>query len=167
MSISSNIRIYAAQDYAAMCRRGANILFAELIRNPHALLGLATGSSPIGIYDCLADWCNKGDISFRHCRTVNLDEYCGLSADHPQSYAYFMRKNLFDRVDICLENTHLPDGTNPDAAAECARYDALLEELGEMDSVCFFVKKKKCLATANIGLPSSSGLVNFKCCLLH
>lgn len=99
------MRIYKAKDYNEMSRKAANIISAQIIMKPDAVLGLATGSSPIGTYKQLIDWYNKGDLDFSEIRSVNLDEYKGLDASNPQSYAYFMRHNLFDSVNIKLENT--------------------------------------------------------------
>lgn len=107
---------------------------ADVMKNkPSAVLGLATGSSPIGMYRELISKCNKGEISFKDIKTVNLDEYVGLSADHDQSYAYFMRDNLFSHVDIDMANTNLPCGLATDPEAECARYDAVIESMGGID----------------------------------
>lgn len=99
------MRIYKAKDYNEMSRKAANIISAQIIMKPDAVLGLATGSSPIGTYKQLIDWYNKGDLDFSEIRSVNLDEYKGLDASNPQSYAYFMRHNLFDSVNIKLKNT--------------------------------------------------------------
>lgn len=99
------MRIYKAKDYNEMSRKAANIISAQIIMKPDAVLGLATGFSPIGTYKQLIDWYNKGDLDFSEIRSVNLDEYKGLDASNPQSYAYFMRHNLFDSVNIKLENT--------------------------------------------------------------
>ena len=127
------MKIIRARDYAHMSRQAANILSAQVILKPDSVLGLATGSSPLGIYRQLIDWCNKGDIDFSRVHTVNLDEYVGLPAEHPQSYALFMRQNFFDHVNIDLKNTHIPCGTAADGEAECARYDALIRSLGGTD----------------------------------
>ena len=89
------MRIYREKDYDAMSRRAANIISAEVIRRPDCVLGLATGSTPIGTYKQLAAWNQRGDFSFKEVHSVNLDEYKGLSGDHDQSYRYFMQK-------ICL-----------------------------------------------------------------
>ena len=113
-----------------MSRKAANILSAQVILKPDCVLGLATGSTPIGTYDQLVDWYKKGDVDFSEVKTVNLDEYRGLTRDNDQSYYYFMHEHLFDRVDIKEENTHVPDGTEPDAQIVCDRYEALLESLG-------------------------------------
>jgi glucosamine-6-phosphate deaminase len=127
------MRIYQEADYGAMSRRAANLISAEVIRKPDCVLGLATGSTPVGTYKQLTVWNQRGDFSFREVRTVNLDEYKGLPATHDQSYRYFMQENLFDHVDIPAESTHVPDGLAADPAAECARYDELIRSLGYAD----------------------------------
>lgn len=127
------MRIYLEADYAAMSRRAANLIAAEVIRRPNCVLGLATGSTPIGTYENLIARNRAGDLSFREVRTVNLDEYKGLAPTHDQSYRYFMQTNLFDHIDIRPENTNVPDGLAADANAECARYDALVASLGYAD----------------------------------
>lgn len=127
------MRIYLEADYAAMSRRAANLIAAEVIRRPDCVLGLATGSTPIGTYENLIAHNRAGDLSFREVRTVNLDEYKGLAPTHDQSYRYFMQTNLFDHIDILPENTNVPDGLAADADAECARYDALVASLGYAD----------------------------------
>ena len=108
--------------------------FADVLKNkPDAVLGLATGSSPEPMYLTLADMCKNGEVSFAKARSVNLDEYVGLSADHDQSYAYFMRKHLFDKVDIDIANTNLPNGLAADKEAECVRYNELFDSFGGTD----------------------------------
>lgn len=128
-----NIRFITALDYADMSRRAAQQIEAQLIDKPDSLLGLATGSTPVGMYDRLAELCHEGKISFGRASSINLDEYVGLGGEHPQSYRYFMQKHLFDRVDILPYNTHLPDGRAQDVAKECRRYDRLLTDLGRVD----------------------------------
>ncbi len=127
------MRIYVTKDYAEMSRKAANIISAQIILKPDSILGLATGSTPIGTYDQLVEWYEKGDLDFSEVVTVNLDEYKGLGPESPQSYIYFMRKNLFDRVNIKAENTHLPNGLNENAAEACGEYNELLQKLGEQD----------------------------------
>ena len=127
------MKLIRARDYAHMSRQAANIISAQVILKPDSVLGLATGSSPIGAYRQLIDWYNKGDVDFSGVKTVNLDEYIGLNADNDQSYAYFMRKNFFDHININRENTYIPCGMNTDVAQECARYDALIRSLGGID----------------------------------
>lgn len=127
------MRIYITKDYAEMSRKAANIISAQIILKPDSLLGLATGSTPIGAYRQLVEWYEKGDLDFKEVVTVNLDEYKGLGPDNPQSYAYYMEDKLFKKVNIKPENTHLPDGLNNDAEDACNKYNELLEELGEQD----------------------------------
>ncbi len=127
------VKIYQTADYASMSRRAAHIIAAEVIRNPSCVLGLATGSTPVGAYKRLAEMVAEGDISFKNVKSVNLDEYKGLAPTHDQSYRYFMQDNLFNHVDIDVANTNVPDGLAADAEAECARYDALVESLGWAD----------------------------------
>lgn len=127
------MRIYKAKDYNEMSRKAANIISAQIIMKPDAVLGLATGSSPIGTYKQLIDWYNKGDLDFSEIRSVNLDEYKGLDVSNPQSYAYFMRHNLFDSVNIKLENTNIPNGLETDIEKECTRYNNIIKSLGGID----------------------------------
>lgn len=127
------MRIYREKDYDAMSRRAAHVMAAEIIHRPDCVLGLATGSTPIGMYKQLIEWNKAGDITFKEVRTVNLDEYKGLSPEHDQGYRYFMQKQLFDHVDILPENTRVPDGLAADADAECAAYDAYIRSLGGID----------------------------------
>lgn len=127
------MKIYKAKDYKDMSRKAANILSAQVIMKPDCVLGLATGSTPIGTYDQLVEWYEKGDLDFSGVTTVNLDEYKGLPRDNDQSYYYFMNKHLFSRVNIAAENTHLPNGMEPDADKECRRYEDLIQSLGGVD----------------------------------
>ncbi|MDO4328446.1 MAG: glucosamine-6-phosphate deaminase [Lachnospiraceae bacterium] len=127
------MRIYKAKDYNEMSRKAANVISAQVIIKPDCVLGLATGSSPIGTYQQLVEWYKKGDLDFSQVRTANLDEYKGLTRDNDQSYYYFMYENLFKHVNIDMANTNIPDGTNPDSAAESARYDKVVADLGGVD----------------------------------
>ena len=127
------MRLIIAKDYADVSRKAANIIAAQVQLKPDCVLGLATGSSPVGTYKELIAKYESGDLDFSQVKTINLDEYVGLPKDHDQSYAYFMRTNLFDHVNIDQANCNIPDGTNPDAAAECARYDAVIEAFGGAD----------------------------------
>lgn len=127
------MKIISAKDYQALSRAAANIISAQVILKPSCVLGLATGSSPVGTYQQLIEWYKKGDLDFSQVRTVNLDEYVGLDKDHDQSYAYFMRTNLFDHINVDPANTNIPDGMAPDEAEECARYDKVIHDLGGID----------------------------------
>lgn len=127
------MRIIRAKDYHAMSRQAANIISAHVILKPDSVLGLATGSSPLGTYSQLIEWYKKGDLDFSQVKTVNLDEYCGLDGGHKQSYRYFMNHNLFDHVNIDARNTNVPNGRAVDFEKECARYDHLIQDLGGID----------------------------------
>lgn len=128
-----NMRIYKTKDYAAMSRRAADIIAAQVLLKPNCVLGLATGSTPVGAYARLVELYRAGELSFAQVKSVNLDEYKGLAPTHDQSYRYFMQKNLFDHVDIDPANTNVPDGLAEDAEAECVRYDGLIASLGFAD----------------------------------
>ena len=127
------MRIYKGKDYADMSRKAANIISAQVIMKPDCVLGLATGSTPIGLYQQLVAWYEKGDLDFSEVRTVNLDEYKGLSRENDQSYYYFMHHNLFDHVNLPDENSHLPNGMEPDSDKECRRYSELIRSMGGVD----------------------------------
>ena len=127
------MRLIKAKDYQEASRQVANIISAQVILKPDSVLGLATGSSPIGAYRQLIEWYNKGDVDFSRVRSVNLDEYVGLAPSHEQSYAYFMHHNFFDFINIKPENVHLPDGLDPDAEGQGKKYDALIRSLGGVD----------------------------------
>lgn len=127
------MRIIRTENYEQMSRAAANLIAAQVLLKPDCVLGLATGSSPVGIYQQLIESYNKGNLDFSQVHTVNLDEYAGLEAGHPQSYAYFMRENLFRHVNIAPEHTGIPDGTAADAPSECCRYDQLIRSLGGVD----------------------------------
>lgn len=127
------MRICQVEDYAAMSRMAADLIATQIIEKPDCVLGLATGSTPVGAYAHLAERQGRGELSFASVRSVNLDEYCGLAPEHVQSYRYFMQKNLFSLVDIRPENTNVPNGLAEDPGAECARYDRLIDDLGGID----------------------------------
>lgn len=127
------MKIYKAKDYKDMSRKAANIISAQMIMKPNCVLGLATGSTPIGTYDQLVEWYNKGDLDFSEVTTVNLDEYKGLPRTNDQSYYYFMHQHLFDRVNIDPERTNVPNGMEPDVEKECGRYEELIRSLGGVD----------------------------------
>ena len=127
------MRIIVCPDYNAMSRQAANVIAAQVIMKPDCVLGLATGSTPVGAYQQLAKWQQQGDVTFKDVRTVNLDEYRGLPGTHDQSYRYFMNTNLFDHIDIDKANTYVPNGMAEDVDAECAAYDERIQEFGGID----------------------------------
>ena len=127
------MRIYKTKDYEDMSRKAANIISAQVILKPDCVLGLATGSTPIGLYKQLVEWFEKGDLDFSEVQTVNLYEYKGLNRENDQSYYYFMHDNLFNHINIPEENTHLPNGMEMDSEKECARYTKLIQSMGGVD----------------------------------
>lgn len=127
------MKIIRTKDYEEMSRKAANLISAQILLKPDCVLGLATGSTPIGIYDQLVEWNKKGDLDFSTVKTVNLDEYKGLTRDNEQSYYYFMHHHLFDRVNIDEENTHVPNGKVENGDEECLRYEALIKSMGGVD----------------------------------
>ena len=127
------MKIYKAKDYNDMSRKAANIVSAQIIMKPNCVLGLATGSSPIGTYEQLVQWYEKGDLDFSEVTSVNLDEYKGLTEENDQSYRYFMEKYLFSKVNINKDQTFLPNGMAEDEQKECEKYDALIHSLGGID----------------------------------
>ncbi|MDJ1121601.1 glucosamine-6-phosphate deaminase [Olsenella sp. YH-ols2217] len=127
------MKIIHAKDYDDMSRKVANLISAQVILKPKSVLGLATGTTPIGAYKQLIDWYHKGDVDFAEVSTYNLDEYRGLSGDDPQSYRYFMNHQFFDHIDIDKDNTHVPDGTDLDVEHACKSYDQLVKDAGYVD----------------------------------
>ena len=109
------MRIYRAKDYYDMSRKAANIISAQVIMKPDCVLGLATGSPPVGTYAQLVEWYKKGDLDFSEVKTVNLDDYNGLDQSNDQSYFYFMAEHLFDKVNIDFQNVNIPNGMETDA----------------------------------------------------
>lgn len=127
------MNIIKADNYDDMSRKAANIISAQVILKPDCVLGLATGSSPLGLYSHLVERYRQGDLDFSRTKSVNLDEYLGLTHDNPQSYYYFMNENLFRQINIVPENTHVPDGMAKDADKACADYEQMIQSLGGVD----------------------------------
>lgn len=121
------MKIIIKDDYKQVSEAAAEVVAQKIKNNPHAVLGLATGSTPIGAYGELINMCERGEISFKGVSTINLDEYVGIDGEHNQSYRYFMNTNLFDHVDIDKNNTDLPNGVAKDLEEECKRYSAVIE----------------------------------------
>ena len=125
--------IYEGKSYEEISERAAQIIASELLVKPNAVLGLATGSSPVGMYENLVRWNREGTVDFSGVTTVNLDEYKGLGPEDDQGYRYFMNTHLFDHVNIKKENTYVPDGLELDSDKACAAYESLLERVGKRD----------------------------------
>lgn len=127
------MRIITVKNYENMSMLAANIVSAQVISSSNSVLGLATGDTPIGLYKQLIDWHQNSALDFSNIRTVNLDEYIGLSEKHRQSYAWFMNNIFFSNVNINPDNTFLPDGLAVDIEAECERYERMISTLGGID----------------------------------
>lgn len=127
------MRIIKAEDYYSMSRMAANIISAQIIMKPKCVIGLATGSTPLGTYSQLIEWYKKGDLDFSEVTTINLDEYKGLSDENDQSYRYFMNKNLFDHINIDIRNTYVPNGLENDSEKACADYNEIIRKSGGVD----------------------------------
>ena len=121
------------ENYEDLSRKAADIIASVIIEKPDCVLGLATGSSPLGTYANLVEDYKEGKLDFSKVSSVNLDEYVGLDGTNDQSYRYFMNTNLFSKVNIDIEKTNVPNGCASDMATECKRYDALIESLGGTD----------------------------------
>ena len=127
------MKIYCGETYKEMSSKAASIIAAQVTMKPDCVLGLATGSTPIGTYQKLVEWYNEGILDFSNVTSVNLDEYKGLPGDNDQSYRYFMNTNLFNHVNINKEHTYVPNGLEPDSKKACDAYDAIIESVGGID----------------------------------
>lgn len=127
------MRIIRAKDYDDMSKKAAEIMAAQINLKPDCLLGLATGSSPEGMYAELVKKYEAGMLDFSKVRSYNLDEYVGLPKDNDQSYFYFMNHHLFSKVNMNIENTVLPNGIAEDPTVECEQYNAMIEASGGAD----------------------------------
>lgn len=127
------MKVISTKDYEDMSRKAANMISAQIIMKPESVLGLATGSTPIGTYKNLIKRYEEGDVDFSRVTSVNLDEYKGITKDNDQSYYYFMNHNLFRHVNIDPDRTFLPDGTEADAAKACEDYDRVVDATGGVD----------------------------------
>jgi glucosamine-6-phosphate deaminase len=127
------MNIIRTTDYKDMSRKAAGVIAAQVIMKPDCVLGLATGSSPLGLYSQLIEWYKKGDLDFSQTKSINLDEYKGLPRTNDQSYFYFMNENFFKHVNINLNNTNVPDGTVDDADQACEDYNKIIRDSGGID----------------------------------
>lgn len=127
------MRVYCAADYYHASRVAANIISAQVIMKPDCVLGLATGSTPVGTYEQLIRWYEKGDLDFSQVHSINLDEYRGLAPENEQSYRYFMNTHLFDKININKKNTFVPDGLEPDPEKASRDYEEIIHAHGGVD----------------------------------
>lgn len=127
------MKLIVVKDYEEMSCRAARIIAAQVLKKSDSVLGLATGSTPIGTYRCLIEFYRKKLLDFRTIKTVNLDEYHGLSQTHPQSFRFFMEENFFQHVNLRTSNIHMPEGKAVDPEQETVRYGKLIDSLGGID----------------------------------
>lgn len=127
------MRFYNVDSYEKLSHKTSDIIASQVILKPNCVLGLATGSSPLGTYANLAEKYSRGELDFSEVTSVNLDEYVGLDGTDNQSYRYFMNENLFSKINIDIAKTHVPNGCAEDLDKECKRYDKLIKDLGEID----------------------------------
>lgn len=123
------MKIIITKDYEELSLKAYEVMKGVVKNNPYAVLGLATGTTPLGLYRHMIEDYKAHGTSYAHVRTVNLDEYKGLPKSHPQSYAYFMRENLFRNLDIEESNTYIENGTAQNKEEECVRYNKLLADM--------------------------------------
>lgn len=133
MKKEMQMNLIIATSYQEMSRLASEIVMTQIKKNPYSVLGLATGSTPLGLYSQLVLEYQKGNLSFSKIKTVNLDEYWGLGKDDEESYYSYMEKNLFSHVDIVRENIFIPDGRANDALKECKKYQEILKTLGKIN----------------------------------
>ncbi len=127
------MKVYQGEDYEEVSRIVADLIEEEMKKKPDCVLGLATGSTPIGTYEELIRRYDAGELDFSQVQTVNLDEYCGLDPENDQSYRYFMNQHLFCHINIAMENTHIPDGLETDEEKACGDYERCLDLVGAPD----------------------------------
>jgi glucosamine-6-phosphate deaminase len=127
------MKVIIAKNYDEMSNAAADIIKDLVNSQPNCILGLATGSTPIGMYKKLIDYNSNKSVDFSKVTTFNLDEYLGLPGTHPQSYRYFMNNNFFNHININKNHTHVPNGIAEDINAECLSYDTKISEAGGID----------------------------------
>ena len=127
------MKVIICKNYDDMSRRAASLLLAQLVNKPNSIFGLATGSTPLGLYKELIGAYSRGEADFSSAASFNLDEYLGIPQTDPNSYFSFMKQNLFQHINLPLDSTHLPNGMAPNSQAECKNYDLMIEKAGGVD----------------------------------
>ena len=127
------MKVFVFDNYDEASEQAADLVEAQILENNQSVLGLATGSTPLGLYKRLIEGVTSRGISYKNVRTINLDEYIGLDKDHPESYHTFMAENLFNHIDISIDNTYIPDGTADSPEGECLRYEEIVDSVGPID----------------------------------
>ncbi|MBE3102846.1 MAG: 6-phosphogluconolactonase, partial [Bacilli bacterium] len=127
------MEVILVDNYSAMSEQAACIIEEQICKNDRSILGLATGSTPLGLYEKLIVGHKKRGVSYKNVHSINLDEYLGLDKNHPGSYHTFMYENLFKDIDISMEHVQIPDSRPRSAIEECKRYDQVIDSLGPID----------------------------------
>ncbi len=127
------MRVIVCDNYEEVSKQAAKIVASQLVLKPDSVLGLATGSTPVGMYNILSEMNKNGEIDFKDVTSFNLDEYYPMAAEHDQSYRYFMNENLFNGININMENTHVLSGTTNDPEKECADFEKMIDAAGGID----------------------------------
>ncbi len=127
------MKVIVCANFDEVSEKAAQLVEAQILENDHSVLGLATGSTPLGLYERLVEGVASRGISYKNVRTINLDEYLGLAKGHTESYRTFMSDNLFDKIDILTGNTYIPDGTTDSPEEECLRYEQVIDSVGPID----------------------------------
>ena len=150
------LKLIRTENYAEMSLEAGKIIVDKVRSNPAITLGMATGSTPKGVYDYLIQDCEANGTTYRQVKTVNLDEYIGLPAKDSNSYHYFMSQNLFNHIDISEDHTHIPNGAAADLEQECLRYERLIKDLGGVDLQLLGIGQNGHIGFNEPGTPFSS-----------
>ncbi|WAA11962.1 glucosamine-6-phosphate deaminase [Fervidibacillus halotolerans] len=150
------MKLIQVRDYEEMSKKAADIVISYVKANPNAVLGLATGSTPTGLYKNLIEDHRKNGTSYKSVRTFNLDEYIGLDGNHPQSYRYFMDEHLFNHIDILKENTSVLNGKSENPEKECERYEQMIREAGGIHIQILGIGRNGHIAFNEPGTPFTS-----------
>lgn len=127
------LNLIKVENYQEMNQRASSIILDLISKKSNPVLGLATGATPVGMYQCLIKAYEQGDISFKNVTTFNLDEYVGLTKENTNSYHSYMKEKLFNHIDILPDQTHLPDGVARDLQLECVKYEQQIRDAGQVD----------------------------------
>jgi glucosamine-6-phosphate deaminase len=150
------MKLIRTENYAEMSLQAGKIITEKIRSNPDITLGLATGSTPKGVYEYLIHDHEETGTTYKQVKTVNLDEYIGLPKNDPNSYHYFMCENLFNHLDISKNNTHIPNGTASDLEQECLNYEKLIKDLGGIDLQILGIGQNGHIGFNEPGTPFSS-----------
>jgi glucosamine-6-phosphate deaminase len=150
------VKLIITDDYDGMSRKAASLVAEELRKNKKLVLGLATGSTPLGLYKELIRMHKEEGLDFSQVRTFNLDEYLGLDPTHDQSYHYFMFQNLFNHINVDKRNVHIPDGKAKDPTAFCRDYEKLIKAAGGIDVQVLGIGSNGHIAFNEPGSPADS-----------